>query len=62
MKKLTLDIDRLSVESFPTTAGDEAARGTVHGHDDTIESEWCTLPKTCSHPPCDTRDYTCATC
>ncbi|HEX6040335.1 hypothetical protein [Longimicrobium sp.] len=61
MKKLTLEIDTLRVDSFPTTAVDAAVRGTVHGHD-TIESEWCTMPKTCSAPPCDTRAYTCATC
>lgn len=61
MKKLTLDLDTLSVDSFPTSSADETARGTVRGHD-TIESEWCTMPKTCSRPPCNTEGYTCATC
>ena len=61
MKKLTLDIDTLSVDSFPTTAIDGAARGTVRGHD-TIASEWCTMPRGCSRPPCNTQGDTCATC
>lgn len=40
MRKLTLELDALSVESFAT--GDERRRiGTVHGHD-TVETEWCT--------------------
>lgn len=62
MKKLMLDLDTLRVDSFATTASDDAARGTVRAHDDTIESEWCTMPKTCSRPPCNTEGYTCATC
>lgn len=61
MKKLSLDLGTLRVDSF-ATQDVEAARGTVRGHDDTMESEWCTLPKTCSQPPCDTRGDTCATC
>ncbi|HEU0052335.1 MAG TPA: hypothetical protein VFQ39_04120 [Longimicrobium sp.] len=61
MKKLALDLEMLRVDSFATTVVD-APRGTVRAHDDTIESEWCTIPKTCSHPPCDTRGDTCATC
>ena len=62
MKKLTLDPERLRVDSFPTTDGRGAPRGTVRAHDDTIESEWCTMPRTCSRPPCNTLDYTCSTC
>lgn len=31
MKKQRLDLDRLSVESFGTTAGPADARGTVNG-------------------------------
>lgn len=62
MKKLTLDPDMLRVDTFATTPGDAAARGTVLGHDDTMESEWCTMPKGCSAYPCDTRGDTCATC
>lgn len=60
MKKLRLDTDMLRVDSFaPDAAGQ--ARGTVRGHD-TMESEWCTMPKGCSDYPCDTRDWTCSTC
>lgn len=62
MKKLTLALDNLTVDSFSTTAVNAAPRGTVQGHDDTIESEWCTTPKTCSQPPCDTLEHTCSTC
>jgi hypothetical protein len=47
MKKLTLDLDGIRVESF-ATAESAGARGTVHGHDDTIETEWCTMEKGCS--------------
>jgi hypothetical protein len=32
MKKITLELDRLRVESFDTQAADAAERGTVHGH------------------------------
>ncbi|WP_420126378.1 hypothetical protein [Longimicrobium sp.] len=62
MKKLMLDPDLLLVASFPTTMRAADLRGTVRGHDDTIESEWCTQYRTCSQPPCDTLRETCATC
>jgi hypothetical protein len=62
MRKLTLDPELLRVDSFPTMSRAAEPRGTVHGHDDTIESEWCTRYKTCSQPPCDTLRDTCATC
>lgn len=61
MRKLTLDLDALSVDSFPTTVPDGSARGTVRGHD-TVASEWCTLYKTCSEHPCDTLRDSCDTC
>jgi hypothetical protein len=62
MKKLTLHLDSLTVESFATGADDEA-NGTVLGHDDdTIETEFCTMPKGCSAYPCDTRSETCSLC
>ena len=32
MKKLSLDVDTIAVESFPTSAVDAAARGTVDAH------------------------------
>lgn len=34
MKKLSLKLDDLRVDSFNTTPGDRAGRGTVHGHDE----------------------------
>ena len=36
MKKVTLSLDALQVESFETTAARRAARGTVRGHADTV--------------------------
>jgi hypothetical protein len=39
MRKLTLKIDSLKVESFDT--GGDRRSGTVRGHD-TVETEWCT--------------------
>lgn len=61
MKKLTLDPEMLRVDSWATTPAAADLRGTVRGHD-TMESEWCTLPRTCSQPPCDTLGDSCATC
>jgi len=46
MKKLTLDLDRLAVESFPTTAADDLPRGTVEGAMATREL-YCTHGDTC---------------
>jgi hypothetical protein len=40
MKKLALNVDLLQVESF-TTQEMDARRGTVRGHDDTVETENC---------------------
>jgi len=34
MKKLSLDVDTIAVESFPTSEVDAAARGTVDAHED----------------------------
>jgi hypothetical protein len=42
MKKLTLNVESLRVESFATQEVD-ARRGTVRGHDDTVETENCTI-------------------
>ncbi len=33
MRKLTLDLERLDVQSFETVGEARAARGTVRGHD-----------------------------
>lgn len=32
MRKISLDVSTLKVESFETEKGDAAKRGTVHGH------------------------------
>ncbi|HEU0300127.1 MAG TPA: hypothetical protein VFR37_11745 [Longimicrobium sp.] len=60
MRKLTLKLENLDVESFDT--GGEGRNGTVQGHD-TIETEWCTGY---GHPGCNvskrgcqTPNYTC---
>lgn len=59
MKKLNLHLDALSVESF-ATAGDEPARGTVHGHA-TWHYEGCTAYEPCNplSGPTYTEDHTC---
>ncbi|MDB4948662.1 MAG: hypothetical protein JWM27_1311 [Gemmatimonadetes bacterium] len=33
MRKIRLDLDKLDVETFDTSAADSDGRGTVHGHD-----------------------------
>ncbi|HEX6040202.1 hypothetical protein [Longimicrobium sp.] len=60
MKKLSLDLDTLSVETFETAAG-ATERGTVHGHGPTWPYNGCTANEPClpvSHPD-HTVDYTC---
>jgi hypothetical protein len=42
MRKLALDVHTLRVESFATQEV-QPARGTVRGHDDTVETENCTI-------------------
>lgn len=58
MRKLTLKLDNLNVESFDT--GGIGGSGTVRGHD-TIETEWCTGYPDCgvSKPQCQTPHHTC---
>lgn len=51
MKKLSLDLDTLRVESF-ATQDVQAARGTVRAHDDTVETENCTFEQTCLITTC----------
>jgi len=46
MRKITLDLDRLAVESFPTTAEAGTPRGTVEGAMRTREL-YCTNGDTC---------------
>jgi hypothetical protein len=55
MKKLALDLDALSVDSFATVAAEPAEKGTVHGNatgtacpiTSGINSCWCTEFRTC---------------
>ena len=55
MKKLTLSLDSLEVQSF-VTADNAPGRGTVRG-------EQCTCPTACTCPGCPTCPDTCqATC
>ncbi len=57
MRKLTLQIDALTVDSFDTS--EAKGRGTVRGHD-TIVTEWCTgYPDCISKPQCHTPNDTC---
>ena len=58
MRKLTLELDNLNVESFDT--GGMGGGGTIRGHD-TIETEWCTGYPDCgvSKPGCQTPHHTC---
>ncbi len=51
MKKLMLDVETLRVESF-TTQDVDSLRGTVCGHDDTMETEHCTRERTCLLTTC----------
>jgi hypothetical protein len=61
MKKIRLDLEALTVETFATTKDDEAARGTVRGHlsayyefchvDDTWQQS-CTCEATCNAATC----------
>ena len=46
MRKMKLQIDRLTVDSFPTAPGRDAERGTVRGH-----AEW---KPTIFYPDCQT--------
>lgn len=53
MKKLTLAIEDLRVDSFHTSV-DRREEGTVHG-----EEQQCTCQTNCTCPGCPTCDYTC---
>ena len=53
MRKMKLEIDRLTVESFPTLPSDGAKRGTVRGH-----AEW---QPTIFYPECPTHKLICIT-
>jgi hypothetical protein len=63
MKKLTLDLDALQVDSFEPSATDRAPRGTVEGREsDQTWEVWCRQPneftQTCDYR-CQTNDYSC---
>ncbi|HEX2081387.1 MAG TPA: hypothetical protein VHG08_27025 [Longimicrobium sp.] len=51
MRKISLDLDTVSVESFETSAGEAAPRGTVAGHEGVLlaTAPWQGCTRTC--PP-----------
>jgi hypothetical protein len=51
MKKMTLDLDALTVESFDTSADLFRERGTVRGHDTIGEPAQSQKPTQCLCPP-----------
>ena len=57
-KKLSLELDTLSVETFETAAARDAGVGTVHGADDDAAPDYfdCTCFNTCL---CKTAYYWC---
>ena len=58
MRKLTLEIDNLDVQSFDT--GADGGRGTVRGRDSAeLETEWCTGYPDCLSKQCATPADTC---
>ncbi|HSU16408.1 hypothetical protein [Longimicrobium sp.] len=60
MKKLTLGLDALQVESFDT--GDAGRGGTVRGHD-TQYTEWCNSTYAgCSVKHCESQIDSCDPC
>jgi hypothetical protein len=70
MKKIRLDLERLTVETFATTEDDKAKRGTVRGHlsayyelchaDDTWQQS-CTCEATCNAATCYNCSAACGT-
>ncbi|HEX8691979.1 MAG TPA: hypothetical protein VF746_06150 [Longimicrobium sp.] len=52
MKKLSLSLDELRVDSFQTTPAEPESRGTVIG-------QQCTCVTACTCPGCPTCDNTC---
>ena len=47
MRKLRLDVETLSVESFPVAAGEPAVRGTVRAAERLTHELYCTNGDTC---------------
>lgn len=73
MKKLTLSVDALRVESFPTGEADAWQRGTVRGNasestcaqrdcECTDHTEWDASCVTCIDPTCDAACHTQVNC
>lgn len=67
MKKLTLSLDALRVESFDTSAVRAERDGTVHGHDGGCDCSCCCgsneTCRTCDQSACDTCIFdSCGTC
>ena len=56
MKKLSLDLNALAVESLDTVADAPEQRGTVHGHGPTWPYNGCTAAQPCN--PASSPDYT----
>ena len=52
MRKLTLDLDALQIDSFEITDDAKARRGTVHGHVDYTNPVVCNTAVDCSFNSC----------
>jgi hypothetical protein len=59
MKKLTLALEALSVESFQTLPGREGGGGTVRAHDKTDAWDSCLCSQANDTPCCTAADPTC---
>jgi hypothetical protein len=65
MKKLTLDLDELTVESFDAMPESQSEEGTVKGFDSTYDEDTCVGPscrRPCTWQSCNTYCDTCSTC
>jgi hypothetical protein len=61
MKKIRLNLDALSVESFDTTAAEAKARGTVHGNAESFQV-YCSDGSTCYESACGSCVSQCGSC
>jgi hypothetical protein len=62
VKKLSLDLDELAVESFDPSPSLHNQRGTVKGQSGFYETCWSCDDPACGHPTWDTCYETCYTC
>jgi hypothetical protein len=63
MKKIRLELDTLSVESFRTTGSDTERRGTVHGHlPMETQARDCDSLDVCTYWNCGTEISDCGGC